>query len=534
MTNKAAPTTESNVTRRAGPRMQKKPKKPHYIPRPQGKPYNFKCFQCPFTCLEKSHLYNHMKYSLCKDSLSLVGDAKAFKSQEEQTRNDDCRNDVRTNEGLKQEVKDVKITQSLFDFSLPQQRQVITKQNTHSSSAEAHLFGKTFSRHSANIRQAAAPVNLGKASFPKGVTTPRPSCAYYPVLTVPAHVANPFTSPLSTPFYLHPTSLSAGSHGASTMFRTMADASRVIPNKTFWPQMRESSHQATGDLAFTSLEQLHGRKVPTIVLTQTNGDSTASCLGNPTATNSPWLSFKSTGTLDTTCGGKPPSPSVHSTSPYSTLSSCSDSPQNSSDPVSPKHCCYRSPQRLTSTTGSARATSLCGPSSTSNHKDPSCLIAPPIWQQQAEKAKTELAVIMTEYERLRCQVNPGKGSHGHKEVESGAQFDVNERLHRVREELESLKQALWAPPEASLPLDLSLRHCTKHHNDPEDECQNDGKLAKRCSMSFSLDYPSKAEGFNNAKNGHDEARNDSQTRTDNNRANVLPAYPQQWTKHPGR
>ncbi|XP_007528119.2 proline-rich protein 35 [Erinaceus europaeus] len=50
----------------------RKPKKPHYIPRPWGKPYRYKCFQCPFTCLEKSHLYNHMKYSLCKDSLSLL------------------------------------------------------------------------------------------------------------------------------------------------------------------------------------------------------------------------------------------------------------------------------------------------------------------------------------------------------------------------------------------------------------------------------------------------------------------------------
>uniref|UniRef100_H3D5J3 Proline rich 35 n=1 Tax=Tetraodon nigroviridis TaxID=99883 RepID=H3D5J3_TETNG len=51
---------------------ERKPKKPHYIPRPWGKPYNYKCFQCPFTCMEKSHLYNHMKYSLCKNSLSLL------------------------------------------------------------------------------------------------------------------------------------------------------------------------------------------------------------------------------------------------------------------------------------------------------------------------------------------------------------------------------------------------------------------------------------------------------------------------------
>ncbi|XP_026992199.2 zinc finger protein 750-like [Tachysurus fulvidraco] len=48
-----------------------KPKKPHYIPQPPGKPFIYHCFQCPFTCNEKSHLFNHMKYDLCKNSLSL-------------------------------------------------------------------------------------------------------------------------------------------------------------------------------------------------------------------------------------------------------------------------------------------------------------------------------------------------------------------------------------------------------------------------------------------------------------------------------
>lgn len=48
-----------------------KPKKPHYIPQPPGKPFMYHCFQCPFTCNEKSHLFNHMKYDLCKNSLSL-------------------------------------------------------------------------------------------------------------------------------------------------------------------------------------------------------------------------------------------------------------------------------------------------------------------------------------------------------------------------------------------------------------------------------------------------------------------------------
>ncbi|XP_072098634.1 zinc finger protein 750 [Mobula birostris] len=53
---------------------ERKPKKPHYIPRPPGKPFNYKCFQCPFTCNEKSHLFNHMKYSLCQNSISLLTD----------------------------------------------------------------------------------------------------------------------------------------------------------------------------------------------------------------------------------------------------------------------------------------------------------------------------------------------------------------------------------------------------------------------------------------------------------------------------
>ncbi|KAI1886545.1 hypothetical protein AGOR_G00196880 [Albula goreensis] len=39
---------------------ERKPKKPHYIPRPLGKPFKYHCFQCPFTCNEKSHLFNHM------------------------------------------------------------------------------------------------------------------------------------------------------------------------------------------------------------------------------------------------------------------------------------------------------------------------------------------------------------------------------------------------------------------------------------------------------------------------------------------
>lgn len=56
---------------------ERKPKRPHYIPRPPGKPYKYQCFQCPFTCNEKSHLFNHMKYNLCKNSISLMSQKNA-------------------------------------------------------------------------------------------------------------------------------------------------------------------------------------------------------------------------------------------------------------------------------------------------------------------------------------------------------------------------------------------------------------------------------------------------------------------------
>lgn len=56
---------------------ERKPKRPHYIPRPPGKPFKYQCFQCPFTCNEKSHLFNHMKYNLCKNSISLMSQKNA-------------------------------------------------------------------------------------------------------------------------------------------------------------------------------------------------------------------------------------------------------------------------------------------------------------------------------------------------------------------------------------------------------------------------------------------------------------------------
>uniref|UniRef100_A0A8C4HY34 Zinc finger protein 750 n=1 Tax=Dicentrarchus labrax TaxID=13489 RepID=A0A8C4HY34_DICLA len=76
---------------------ERKPKRPHYIPRPPGKPFKYQCFQCPFTCNEKSHLFNHMKYNLCKNSISLVSQkngqtARQFKAvaKEVPVKSKDC------------------------------------------------------------------------------------------------------------------------------------------------------------------------------------------------------------------------------------------------------------------------------------------------------------------------------------------------------------------------------------------------------------------------------------------------------------
>nr|XP_057905813.1 zinc finger protein 750 [Doryrhamphus excisus] len=61
---------------------ERKPKRPHYIPRPLGKPFKYQCFQCPFTCNEKSHLFNHMKYNLCKNSISLMSQKNSLTTRQ--------------------------------------------------------------------------------------------------------------------------------------------------------------------------------------------------------------------------------------------------------------------------------------------------------------------------------------------------------------------------------------------------------------------------------------------------------------------
>ncbi|XP_072771854.1 zinc finger protein 750-like [Nerophis lumbriciformis] len=64
---------------------ERKPKRPHYIPRPLGKPFKYQCFQCPFTCNEKSHLFNHMKYNLCKNSISLMSQKNGPTARQDKT-----------------------------------------------------------------------------------------------------------------------------------------------------------------------------------------------------------------------------------------------------------------------------------------------------------------------------------------------------------------------------------------------------------------------------------------------------------------
>uniref|UniRef100_A0A8C1V1V5 Zinc finger protein 750 n=1 Tax=Cyprinus carpio TaxID=7962 RepID=A0A8C1V1V5_CYPCA len=69
---------------------ERKPKKPHYVPRPPGKPFRYQCFQCPFTCNQKSHLFNHMKHNLCHASISVSSGRREPSSPEPSRPPDVC------------------------------------------------------------------------------------------------------------------------------------------------------------------------------------------------------------------------------------------------------------------------------------------------------------------------------------------------------------------------------------------------------------------------------------------------------------
>ncbi|XP_046532384.1 zinc finger protein 750 [Equus quagga] len=177
---------------------ERKPKKPHYIPRPPGKPFKYKCFQCPFTCNEKSHLFNHMKYGLCKNSITLVS---------EQDRVPKC---------PKSNSLDSKQTSQLDPVAKPTSSKSVTSglshfdaKLQHSKDAKENVDLHTCGPHTCPgqkpaLLKEAVPLSpeatMGTQPALEGVV--RPS-AFVPVgeqrLKGPEHVEPPAVLPLPTP-----------------------------------------------------------------------------------------------------------------------------------------------------------------------------------------------------------------------------------------------------------------------------------------------------------------------------------------------
>ncbi|XP_051851591.1 zinc finger protein 750 [Antechinus flavipes] len=138
---------------------ERKPKKPHYIPRPPGKPFKYKCFQCPFTCNEKSHLFNHMKYGLCKNSITLVS---------EQDRVPKC---------PKSNSLEPKQTHHIDSLVKPTTSKSITNGQTNLDSKLQHSFAKEEAKENLELRNCVTSKSSGqnppvqKKAIPLGSAT---------------------------------------------------------------------------------------------------------------------------------------------------------------------------------------------------------------------------------------------------------------------------------------------------------------------------------------------------------------------------
>ncbi|KAG8546763.1 hypothetical protein GDO81_029876 [Engystomops pustulosus] len=153
---------------------ERKPKKPHYIPRPPGKPFKYKCFQCPFTCNEKSHLFNHMKYGLCKNSITLVTEQdRAVKSPKMNS----MEAKLPSPEGL------VKPTPVVADGQLDSKTNQITRDDLQDHGDFTNKEATAHVDQPVNHKDVAIPSPSGQSPIPKPVAIEgvlRPS-AFMPV-----------------------------------------------------------------------------------------------------------------------------------------------------------------------------------------------------------------------------------------------------------------------------------------------------------------------------------------------------------------
>lgn len=141
---------------------QRKPKRPHYIPRPPGKPFKYQCFQCPFTCNEKSHLFNHMKYNLCKNSISLVSQKNG-----------------QTNRQAKAETKKLPLKPKECPSPPPEAQSTVgekelSEDGDANEMAEAGCDG-TVNKNSQSVTNPNRPTEKENTEDSKAIYLPRPS-----------------------------------------------------------------------------------------------------------------------------------------------------------------------------------------------------------------------------------------------------------------------------------------------------------------------------------------------------------------------
>ncbi|XP_068435405.1 zinc finger protein 750 [Clinocottus analis] len=186
---------------------ERKPKRPHYIPRPPGKPYKYHCFQCPFTCNEKSHLFNHMKYNLCKNSISLMSQkngqtARQVKPvvKEVADKSKDCSSPlpaVQNNSHAKQGTESKDDTEEVdvgCDSPVNKDSQSVTKSNTVTE-GENKNENKSLPRPSAF--SPVTPKSDGAEAFKSSVQQAEDSQAPVPTFNHPGFPWGTMSSPIS-------------------------------------------------------------------------------------------------------------------------------------------------------------------------------------------------------------------------------------------------------------------------------------------------------------------------------------------------
>ncbi|KAK7168275.1 hypothetical protein R3I94_002356 [Phoxinus phoxinus] len=136
----------------------RKPKKPHYIPRPPGKPFKYQCFQCPFTCNIKSHLFNHMKYNLCKNSISLVSQRMEQTGKTTRT----SQNNLPFNHNSKEPLLEAEASKPIESVSDKVEQEEMVKETRQKPESPIKEVSKQIPDAVRDIRDKSADINIAQ------------------------------------------------------------------------------------------------------------------------------------------------------------------------------------------------------------------------------------------------------------------------------------------------------------------------------------------------------------------------------------